>query len=271
MHEILGHLREGARVLDVGCREGSYDASLYPVDTIRTDIEAPSGRPPVAFVQADVANLPFRKDAFIAIVANHSLEHFENLDKALEELARVVRRDGSIYVAVPDSTTFCDRVYRWLTGGGGHLNAFSSRADLIALIERYTGMRSAGWRSLMASFVFLNRKNWNTPPPRKLLLLGGGREGPLVLFNGIVRLLDRRFHSRLGVYGWALYFGSLEEEVDRRPWSNVCIRCGAGYASVWLRAAGLVRRIWGLLRGYHCPACGASNIFSDDEDYMYLQ
>ena len=88
--KILRHLPVGARVLDFGSRGGSFDASTYPVRVVRVDLEIPSG-PQAAFVQADASSLPFPNTSFDAVIANHSLEHFERLEPALRELGRVVR------------------------------------------------------------------------------------------------------------------------------------------------------------------------------------
>jgi hypothetical protein len=107
--------------------------------------------------------------------------------------------------------------------------------------------------------------------PRKLMLLGSGSEMALLGLNAMVRLLDRRLHTRLSLYGWALYFGDLEEEVDARPWSNVCVRCGSGCASEFLEALGLVHRTWRLISSYKCPGCGAWNLFTQDQDYAHLR
>lgn len=271
MHEILRHLPDGARVLDLGCRGGSFDPSAYPLRTVRLDLESPAQSGGTNFVQGDAASLPFPSECFDAIISNHSLEHFEKLERALEELGRVVKPSGSIYIAVPDSSTFCDRVYRWLGKGGGHVNHFQSGGDLIAHVEQHTGLRMAGSRSLMTSFSFLNRKNRPSATPRKLLLAGGGSEGTLVWFSGVARLLDRCFHLRISLYGWALYFGALAEPVDGRPWSNVCVRCGSGHSSDWLHSQGLLQRRWGFIPAYACPACGAVNIFTRDDHYLYLQ
>jgi len=197
------------------------------------------------------------------VISNHSLEHFEDLEAALRELGRVVKRGGSVYVAVPDASTFSDRLYRWLASGGGHVNAFTSREELIALLERQTGMRYASGRLLISSLSMLNRKNRVARAPRKLWLIGGGREGVLVFWSGFARLMDRWFRTRLSIYGWALYFGALEEEVDARPWWNVCVRCGSGCASDWLESRGSLKRRW-LIPGYICPGCGAWNIFTRD-------
>src|SRR5260370_22669361 len=105
MHEILRHLPESARVLDIGSRNGSFDAALYPVRTIRVDLDVPVGTVTTDFVQADAAGLPFATASFDAIVANHSLEDFERLDHSLRELGRLVKPDCSIYIAVPHSST----------------------------------------------------------------------------------------------------------------------------------------------------------------------
>jgi SAM-dependent methyltransferase len=264
MHEILRHLPAGARVLDAGSRTGSFDAAMYPIQTVRLDLEAHAAES-TGYVQGDAACLPFASASFDAVIANHSLEHFDHLDAALREIARVVKPQGSVYVAVPDASTFSDKLYRWLASGGGHVNAFTSRDELIALVERHTGLRCVAGRLLISSLAMLNRKNRVERAPRKLWILAGGREGVLVFWNGVARLLDRWFPTRLSVYGWALYFGALQEEVDARPWSNVCVRCGAGCASDWLESHNALRRKW-LTRGYVCPACGVWNIFTRDAD-----
>jgi SAM-dependent methyltransferase len=265
MHEILRHLPEGARVLDLGSRNGSFDASLYPVRTVRLDLEMPMQPAAVDFVRADASALPFADKSFYGIIANHSLEHFEKLEAALEEMGRVIKPCGAIFIAVPDASTFEDRLYRWLARGGGHVNAFRSRDALIALLERHTHLRFAGGRLLMTSLSFLNGRNWPGTSPKKLLLLGAGSEGLLRLWNGVARPLDRWFHTRLTLYGWALYFGNLQQDVENGLWSNVCVRCGSGASSAWLESCGIVKRNRWLVRGYECPTCSAWNIFTVDE------
>ena len=264
MHEILRHLPDGARVLDLGSRAGSFDASRYPVRAVRLDLEIPTGTTRDDFVQADASSLPFPDATFDAIISNHSLEHFERLEPALQELGRVVRPSGSIFVAVPDASTFSDKLYRWLGRGGGHVNAFRSRTELIALVERHTTLRFAAGRILISSLSILNRNNLAGRAPRKLLLLGGGREGLLILWSLISRLSDRWLHTRLSLYGWALYFGALHETLDTSTWWNVCVRCGSGGSSAWLEQLGIVKRNRWLLRAYACPSCGAPNIFTRD-------
>jgi len=214
--------------------------------------------------------LPFRTTAFDAIVANHSLEHFSRLHQALEEIGRVVKPDGAIYIAVPDARTFSDRLYRWLGRGGGHVNAFRSRRALIAEVERRTSMRFTEGRALMSSLAILNRKNLGGRLQRKLMLLCGGREGVLIFWSALSRLCDRWLGTRLSLYGWALYFGAVGEDVDRRTWSNVCVRCGSGASSDWLESTGRVRRKAWLIPSYVCANCLAWNVFTRDAGFERL-
>ena len=122
MHEILARVPPDGYVLDLGSREGSFDRAAYPFRTVRVDLDHASG----SDVQADAAHLPFPSHCFDAVVSNHSLEHFADLDRALSEIGRVLARPGALFIAVPDASTFTDRLYRWLAKGGGHLNAFTS-------------------------------------------------------------------------------------------------------------------------------------------------
>ncbi len=141
--------------------------------------------------------------------------------------------------------------------GGGHVNRFRSPAETAALIERAAGLPHLATRTLYSSLAFLNRSQAPRPLPRRLWLLGGGFEWTLFLYAWGSRRLDRVFHTRSSVYGWAFYFGAPGEPIDTVGWVNVCIRCGAGHPAAELK----VRRKWGV-RIYRCPACGAVNPFA---------
>jgi SAM-dependent methyltransferase len=269
VHEILRHLPEGVYVLDLGSSSGSFDPQRYPIITVAADLEPPRKKPRAHFVQADAARLPFRRGAFQAVIANHSLEHVRELETALGEIGRVLNADGALYAAVPGSATLTDGLYRWLARGGGHVNQFPSPSGLIAAVERRTGLRHIATRPLYTSLSFLNRKNRVARAPRKLLLLGGGNETVLLVVNWLLRLADRFLKTRLGLYGWALYFGAVQEPIGSSVWANVCVRCGAGHPSELLISRGLVLRR-GLLRRYRCPSCGAMNPFVHDESLRHL-
>lgn len=261
MNELLEALPPGALVLDLGCAGGSFRVDSGAVTVVRVDLE-PARNPEPNFAQADAARLPFRDRCFDLIVSNHSLEHFEDLEAALREIGRISKPGAALYVSVPDASTFTDRLYRWLARGGGHVNAFSSSAELASKIQAVTGLKHIATRTLCSSLSFLNRRNAPKPRPKRLLLLGDGTEASLHLISYFSRLSDRLLGTRLSVYGWALYFGNITAPIDLRPWGNVCVRCGSGHPPERLRD-----RHW-LVPVYSCPDCGARNYFAPGNPHL---
>ncbi len=171
----------------------------------------------------------------------------------------MLANDGYLYVAVPDASTFTDRVYRWLGRGGGHVNPFTDAAAVARMFTKATGLRHAGTRVLCTSLSFLNRKNMRSRAPRKLLLFGNGNESCVRTLTYTLRRIDRSLHRRASVYGWAFFFGD-GLLPDLAVWSNVCVGCGSGAPSSALQ---VTRRRF-LPDVYNCPKCGTRNFFTDD-------
>lgn len=262
MHEILRSLGAGARVLDLGCYDGSFGSEACPgAQVIRLDRVS---HPAVSgFVQADAARLPFPSASFHAVVANHCLEHMDDVDGVLREIGRVLCPNGALFVSVPDGSTWTDRIYRWVYHGGEHVNLFCSAPELAARVTTATGMKFVAARTLYSSLWFLNGARFEPRPPRKLLLLANGDLRAIAWLTYFLRLADRALGTRGSVYGWAMYFGNLAEPVQTEAWTNVCVGCGVGRSSAALISNRRLRRRL-FLQEYHCPACGAWNLFTTD-------
>lgn len=272
MHEILSNLPGGAYALDVGSARESYTYAAFRATTIRLDIEPPTGCKVDLFVQADAARMPFPAGLFDAVVCCHSLEHIKELKLALCEIGRVLKPGGSLFVSVPDASALTDRIFRFMAGpGGGHVNLFNTRREVAELVEKHTGLEHVATRILCTSLAFLHRQNRAQPVPRlKSYLFLRGWERYLVLLNAMFRLLDRYLGTRMSVYGWALYFGSVNQPIDTTPWTNVCVCCGQGHPSSWLLKIGAVRRRWANSKQYACPDCGTINYFFPDESHAFM-
>ncbi len=126
VHEILRRLSPESTVLDLGCGGGSFSWSAGSL--VRIDRRFPTTRPKGLFVVADAASLPLADSVLDAVVSNHSLEHYSQLEEALHEIGRTLKPGGALFLAVPDASTFTDALYRWLSRGGGHVNAFQDAA-----------------------------------------------------------------------------------------------------------------------------------------------
>ena len=153
--------------------------------------------------------MPFATGSFDLVVSNHSLEHFVQLDATVREIGRVVKSNGAVYVAVPDASTFTDRVYRWLGRGGGHVNPFRAPEEVSDLVTRLTGLPLDSSVVLFSSLSFLNSHNFVTPPPRRIAIFAWGNEKFLAFLLWILRIADRKVGTKWGRYGWAFRFGNV--------------------------------------------------------------
>jgi len=249
--DLLHHLAENARVLDLGARTGSFQSPRPDLQVVRLDLEIPHTRGEGAYISGDAARMPFSTASFDAIISNHSLEHFVDLEGAVREIGRVLKPSGALYIAVPDATTLTDRIYRWLGRGGGHVNAFRRPADVIGLVERLAGVPHRATLPLISSFAFLNRHNFAARPPRKIALFAFGNERFLAVLIWLLKSIDRRLGTRLGHYGWAFWFGAAALP-KQDVWWNVCVRCGSGHPPGALPHTA----------AYACPRCGGWNLRS---------
>ena len=116
--EMLADAAAGARVLDAGCGPGSWRYERRAdLRIVSFDIKYPPGPPPrlphVAVFRGDLARLPLRDRAFDLTVCHYVLEHVTALDPCCDELARVTAPGGRLYLAVPRSASFDDRLYRF--------------------------------------------------------------------------------------------------------------------------------------------------------------
>jgi len=118
LHETIAAAAPGARVLDAGCGPGSwaYDRRA-DLGIVSFDVKYPPGPPRparhVAVFRGDLARLPLRDGSFDLTVCHYVLEHVDALGPCCDELARVTRPGGTLYLAVPRAAAFDDRLYRF--------------------------------------------------------------------------------------------------------------------------------------------------------------
>ena len=118
LHELIEAAPAGARVLDAGCGPGSWGYGERPeLQVVGFDIKFPPGPPApaphVAVFRADLARLPLRDACFDLTLCHYVLEHVTALGPCCDELARVTKPGGTLYLSVPRAASFDDRLYRF--------------------------------------------------------------------------------------------------------------------------------------------------------------
>jgi SAM-dependent methyltransferase len=111
----LNDLPPGSRVLELGCGP----KKLWP-DSVAIDIN-PLSRADVVH-DLNVTPYPLPSDGFDLVIAEHVLEHLRDVIKVMEEIHRVTRPGGIVYIEVPHYSSpdfFTDPT---------HLHAFSTRS-----------------------------------------------------------------------------------------------------------------------------------------------
>lgn len=158
--DALG-LRDGARVLDLGCgrgrhlhalavREGVFavgaDLSLADMAEARRAWRELLPGAPLTLSLADAHRLPFEDDAFDAVICSEVLEHVEDWEGVLSEIARIVRPGGRIGLSVPRywPEAVCWRLTdKYANTPGGHVRIF--KRDQLE-----TATHDLGWRRYKA-------------------------------------------------------------------------------------------------------------------------
>jgi len=255
LHELITAAPAGARVLDAGCGPGSWRYGDRP-DLLVTgfDVKFPPGPPApaphVAVLHSDLACLPLGDGLFDLTVCHYVLEHVTSLAPCCDELARVTKQGGTLYLSVPRAASFDDRLYRF----AGYfakfaLGKFSKRIEhqqrfdletLLALFEA-RGLELESLARVPAGFSWMN-------DPRTKRLQGPFTDALAWLHRatGIDLARDANFVATFRKVGG---YGTRRAPRLRRV-THVCRDCGEH--SVLTPPAPTPTR-------WTCPWCGKTN------------
>ncbi len=264
LHELIAAQPPGARVLDAGCGPGSWPYRER-ADLVITgfDVKFPPGPPPrserVRVAVADLARLPLRAASFDLTVCHYVLEHVTALAACCDELARVTKPGGTLYLSVPRAAAFDDRLYRF----AGYFAKYAllklrkriehqQRFDLQGVLDRFAarGLALTAHAFVPAGFSWMN-------DPRTKPLQGAFTDSLAALHRalGVDLAKDANFvltFVKLGAPLPAPDARRRDALPGRRRVTHVCRECGEHSV---VEAA----RPWPAR--WTCPWCGQPNPF----------
>lgn len=105
--DFFGHSgRTGNKLLDVGAGKGKFSKKLkekgFDIIAVEPSVKLlEAGKklyPDINFIQASVTSLPFPDDVFDYVLCVEVLEHIPDTEKAIKEMARVLKSGGKMLI-----------------------------------------------------------------------------------------------------------------------------------------------------------------------------
>jgi SAM-dependent methyltransferase len=241
VHEFLPKIGNDAMILDLGCGPGSINYSQYHCrftgcDTSRHP-EVDKWPPNAEFKLASGDKLPFGDRYFDAVVCNWIFEHLNDPVAVLKEIERVMKPSGYLYLSIPRSNSFEDRLYRaLLPEAGGHVQRYEI-GTFLRIVYTHSGFKLISFADWAGGFVYLERMKYGAALRRLLY----------VTFRWIKRLTGRRVPEGSNY----IFLFRLDQGTGYRRYTDTCSFCGSGnqlpsdYADDY----------------WQCPGCGAKNLY----------
>lgn len=136
LSNIQKYIKEGQKLLEIGSGGGFAIKALQNCNLKVTGVETSTIAKEFAkeVLGVNVINSSFEdfqtEEKYDIIMLNHVLEHFLDPRAAMDKLSKLLKKDGILYVRVPDHDSFDRRVYNknWPAYGYYHISNFSAQS-----------------------------------------------------------------------------------------------------------------------------------------------
>ena len=120
MAKNVWRITEGdySRVLDIGCGSSriiTHFNNAVGIDIDKNKIEYMKKiNKNIEFEVMDCCNMEFGDKSFDTIICTEVIEHLEKPEKLLSEISRIVRNNGIVLIATPDTSKIQWRIIQWI-------------------------------------------------------------------------------------------------------------------------------------------------------------
>jgi 2-polyprenyl-3-methyl-5-hydroxy-6-metoxy-1,4-benzoquinol methylase len=130
---ILPFHKEG-RILDVGCNNGLYlhllkdlGWQVWGVEIDRNACKLAKEELNINIFCGNLEEAGFSEAFFDVVRLNQALEHIPDPKKTIKEARMVLKKDGKIYISVPNARSFASFLFgdAWLGTGTDHIQGFT--------------------------------------------------------------------------------------------------------------------------------------------------
>ena len=217
------HGSESGRLLEVGCGDGDFlvlaEAEGWNVTSIEYS-PAASKRAQLRLKNGEVRcgelqQAGLAAEQFDLCVISDVIEHIRSPGDFLQEIHRVLKPGGTLFIATPSIDSWSARVMRrnWMEFKAEHLIYFDRQTLQTALFK--SGFREiivqSGWKILSFDYIKMHFERFPVPVVTSVL-------------NGIARILPKKIqsqHHRMVASGMAVF--SRKAEIKSQPVLSVIV------------------------------------------------
>ena len=168
----------GGRVLDYGCGLAGYLADFHNRGVAISGAEI-AGYVVKACQQhgfdvhqvSDFSHIPFADNEFDVVYLMQVFEHLRDPHEFMQELNRILKTDGALYLAVPNAASIWRKLFgeNWVSGWYAPFHLFHyNRESLGTLTEQHGFSVTQNWSRTPDSWFRLNLKACFYPQENKL-------------------------------------------------------------------------------------------------------
>jgi SAM-dependent methyltransferase len=172
------HVPVGARVLDYGCGHAGYlsdfhhrGVAISGAEIAEYAVEACRNHGYDVHKVDDFSRIPFDEGVFDVIYLMQVFEHLRAPHDFLQELARILKSGGMLYLAVPNAASIWRKVFsnNWVSGWFAPFHLFHYKRGTLEKLAGQHGFDLINtWSRTPESWFRLNLKAWFYPRDNQL-------------------------------------------------------------------------------------------------------